>query len=1330
MLSRLGLNPFAARGQSDAEYTRTLQRIDSLPEDQRRQNERYSFRIGRFIDDNPISNAVRNVTSGTLSSNLDEILLRYRQEARQSPSLFPAAETLRFGGRALAALTNNYTPTNTTDNREISDYERALLNRQRAGILANYGDTSLQQQVGSQLALEDFNRGDAEKQYGLAYGEDGARRFQNQRFQLSQRALYASTPGQETLDDVTRQQFVQALPRAERQRGQFLLQFIRGQGGQDLVLPGQSIEDVLGASGLSAKQQEAGRAAYGQQTSSTLQAQSEDIQDQIKFQKDLAESLKAGRGAAEDYTRAWQAFRAAQLLGVADDKAQAAAVEAVTLAQQQRVTQARSTIQALQDEGQAQQRRIDQGRQLANADPITRRVAELTLGLQNDEEQRIRRGELPNPAGGSFRGQTVGAGEAVGIVDEDRRTRLEQLARGAVEDAQGIRTGASDNVRDAQRLNEILQQQGVTMQRAQQILQEEQKFREKIAQAQAAGNVEAEKQVRLEQQKTGELERQKTILDENARQFEEARSTNLRSDLEQQIQQLPPSQQPVARAQLQAVQRFMEAQSAGGPDQGVPGAAQFSGRGGPRTVQPPIAATDLPDYAQGLLRGIYQGESTSYDQAPNRIGAAGRGQQIPDTHIRAARLAGASPMDLSPVTQDHENWELAKSDYRANSGGRSLDADARAAYAGDSTAAAMIAKYLNTTWTSLPGGKEPNKNTPRFFPTAFPNVDPSTATGLEANLPAIARSVRLGQEGTNQEAQVRFNEQQRVARLRTSLLAQGETGQADRLVENNPYLPADLQVSDAARRQAEVVTRQRQGEATTVAGTTQESDNLLRQAQAFQQGAAATADLARTLQIEKEVQRSGPGVVDVQRRAEQLQTLDINRGRYELAQGSTGQSNSSQIQQALNANPFASDPERSAIAARIQLQQKFDADSSGTLQNSAEGQRAVQDIQAKKTLDEQTQSMNDLRSAAQSASSAIGDALSNVVVHGEKGRDAIRSLGEQLRQIAFDTAVKKPLERGINALFGTIFGGGDGSGGNGYPGNGGGGGGGAGLLGNLLGLGAGGGGGGGPTGGGDGNYGVGPVGGLVGGLIAKVTGSAVPAMGGGNGNMAPTLTSRLFGSSVAAQGGLLPYAINRAAGQSGFFQSGGLLGNWLNGGGTGISPFGNFGISPAAAASNWSDPTGAFTASQTGGGSFIDSGSFDTGAGALGTDASNAVGSSAGGGLFSWLGNLFAKGDVFHQATDSLRAYENQVVHRPTIFRYAMGGQFGMMGEAGAEAVMPLTRGPDGSLGVRSHGGGGSPSVTMHVHTNDAHSFQRSQAQITAKMGMASQRAQARNATA
>jgi phage-related minor tail protein len=38
------------------------------------------------------------------------------------------------------------------------------------------------------------------------------------------------------------------------------------------------------------------------------------------------------------------------------------------------------------------------------------------------------------------------------------------------------------------------------------------------------------------------------------------------------------------------------------------------------------------------------------------------------------------------------------------------------------------------------------------------------------------------------------------------------------------------------------------------------------------------------------------------------------------------------------------------------------------------------------------------------------------------------------------------------------------------------------------------------------------------------------------------------------------------------------------------------------------------------------------------------------------------------------------------------------MGEAGPEAVMPLHRGPDGSLGVKMSGGGGTTAVVMNIN--------------------------------
>jgi hypothetical protein len=73
---------------------------------------------------------------------------------------------------------------------------------------------------------------------------------------------------------------------------------------------------------------------------------------------------------------------------------------------------------------------------------------------------------------------------------------------------------------------------------------------------------------------------------------------------------------------------------------------------------------------------------------------------------------------------------------------------------------------------------------------------------------------------------------------------------------------------------------------------------------------------------------------------------------------------------------------------------------------------------------------------------------------------------------------------------------------------------------------------------------------------------------------------------------------------------------------------------------------------------------------------------SIGGGELGGFGSsiMSAKGNVF--TSPGLSAYSNQIVHRPTYFQFAKGG---VMGEAGPEAILPLTRGGDGRLGVAAN---------------------------------------------
>ena len=110
----------------------------------------------------------------------------------------------------------------------------------------------------------------------------------------------------------------------------------------------------------------------------------------------------------------------------------------------------------------------------------------------------------------------------------------------------------------------------------------------------------------------------------------------------------------------------------------------------------------------------------------------------------------------------------------------------------------------------------------------------------------------------------------------------------------------------------------------------------------------------------------------------------------------------------------------------------------------------------------------------------------------------------------------------------------------------------------------------------------------------------------------------------------------------------------------------------------------------------------------------NAVGGALAQGLNGLLSGVmpFANGAAFSQGRVTPFA-KGGVVASPT--RFPMRGGTGLMGEAGAEAIMPLTRGADGRLGVQAQGGGRAMTVIMNISTPDVQGFQRSQSQIAAQ---------------
>jgi len=116
----------------------------------------------------------------------------------------------------------------------------------------------------------------------------------------------------------------------------------------------------------------------------------------------------------------------------------------------------------------------------------------------------------------------------------------------------------------------------------------------------------------------------------------------------------------------------------------------------------------------------------------------------------------------------------------------------------------------------------------------------------------------------------------------------------------------------------------------------------------------------------------------------------------------------------------------------------------------------------------------------------------------------------------------------------------------------------------------------------------------------------------------------------------------------------------------------------------------------------------------------DGLGNLLAGGIQNLLSGILPFADGGVMTSGRVSAFANGgVINGPTTF--PMRGGTGLMGEAGPEAIMPLSRGADGRLGVRG-GGATQVNVTMNITTPDAQSFLRSRSQVAAQVSRALQR--------
>lgn len=968
----------------------------------------------------------RRATDGSYSANQENIDARYQDE-RRTQGFFPAF--LNAQGRGIANLPglNAYTPNTPAPLPKTA--AELLAERQASGqILSQYGDTGLAQSTEAQRQYTEFTAGDRAQDYNLTspgtprpggqptlpesaggrgpsvgpadlptwaggrgpaprpaptgvlrqryidqYGQAGNLRFENRAATLALTQRYAGAPEQRTADDTARDQALLALPAEDRVRARAQLDFLAQTAGPAAatIAPGArpSLNDLVTSNRVTPEQQRIGNQSFQAGVTGQLQQGSEETQRQIELQKLLTDALKDGRAAAEDVTRAYGAYIEAKVrLGASDPDASKSAVEAVTLLQRQRTTQATAQTEQIKQQNDLSREKLEQAKQIQQLDPITKIIMSGQLDIEQQIRTEQRNGTLPNAQGQTRDAQgnvtQLPNAEAQRVIEERRRALQEQqsLAGGAT--AQGASENVRQNLDDQRELLAIMERQGVTIDQANKLLAIQKQYRDAISAATREGNAVEVERLRGEQAKT---ESDQGAADRAG----------------QRLQAKTTGQTATRGAELTGVASGGAAGEQALRGELAPVLQPYMQKGGilegvslEDAVKRAVEGT-LPDQAAQEAAGGVILQHDARLRGEQTVGTTTLNAQIASERQRNAMFArqGSAAAARVPIVRQTTENRAGQQDYEADQQRQRAivaqegEGDVQSFTTRTATTEARARAQAARLPVSQAAGAGAALGIQQTVAAGTRQFDPTEATAGQRTYEALG------------EAIAKYTEETDKANLATRTQIQDQAA-ANEAVKSGEAAYRDAAIDAQTAAQIRIAEGLK-----SIATTKEETAALDGWIARLREGSTAQKQLA---------QDQAAGRLSGQSRTQDQSTAVLN------AQTDRG--------------IFANDRDLRQTGEQTRLDQQLKADNLEGTPQAREAQTSLDSAQAARANADQ---MNNLREAARGAGSAVESAFDAIVIHGQRGRSAALSLVEALGDLILKAAVFKPLE---NLISGSISG--------------------------------------------------------------------------------------------------------------------------------------------------------------------------------------------------------------------------------------------------------------------------------------------------------------------